>query len=186
MTVTSNYKIPKLFGKPLLPLLSAWLFTFIGGYASAYAYVVLDGVFANMQTGNIIKCVIFAMEGKEFLYLLYSILSFILGVVTAVVLGRFDRGNIITLTIEMSFIAISCVFAVGGENNKLFVNLLVSFSCALQYEFFRVVGESGFTSVMCTNNMRLAVRNFTSGVIERDKKKSAKEYIFCPLCCFSS
>lgn len=176
MTVTSNLteqnnKENKKNKKPLLPLFAAWLFTLIGGYLSAYAYVLLDGVFANMQTGNIIKCTIFAIEGKPFGYLLLSIAAFVFGVAVAAALGKAKAGNFISISIEAFAIGVCVILAGKGDDNKLALNLIISFSCALQYEFFRMVGESGFTSVMCTNNLRLAVQNLTLGAIERNKTK---------------
>lgn len=175
MTVTSNLTEQQnkksINKKPLLPLFTAWLFTLIGGYLSAYAYVLLDGVFANMQTGNIIKCVIFAIEGKPFDYLLLSIAAFVFGVAVAAALGKVKAGNFISIFIEAFAIGVCVILAGNGESNKLALNLIISFSCALQYEFFRMVGESGFTSVMCTNNLRLAVQNLTLGAIEKNKSK---------------
>ncbi len=175
MTATSNstkqQNKKSVNKKPLLPLFTAWLFTLIGGYLSAYAYVLLDGVFANMQTGNIIKCAIFAIEGKPFGYLLLSIAAFVFGVAVAAALGKVKAGNFISIITEALAIGVCVILAGNGEDNKLALNLIISFSCALQYEFFRMVGESGFTSVMCTNNLRLAVQNLTLGAIERNKSK---------------
>lgn len=183
MTVTSNLteqnnKENKKNKKPLLPLFTAWLFTLIGGYLSAYAYVLLDGVFANMQTGNIIKCTIFAIEGKPFGYLFLSIAAFVFGVAVAAALGKAKAGNFISISIEAFAIGVCVILACKGDDNKLALNLIISFSCALQYEFFRMVGESGFTSVMCTNNLRLAVQNLTLGTIERNKTKLLESIYF--------
>ena len=172
VTATSNLTDGKKENKkPLLPLFTAWLFTLIGGYFSAYAYVLLDGVFANMQTGNIIKCAIFAIEGKPFGYLLLSIAAFVVGVAAAAALGKVKSGNFISIATEAVAVGACVIMAEKGDDNKLALNLIISFSCALQYEFFRMVGESGFTSVMCTNNLRLAVQNLTLGAIEKNKSK---------------
>lgn len=182
MTVTSN--LIKNGSKPLLPLFSAWLFTLVGGYASAYAYIMLGGVFANMQTGNIIKCVIYAIEGREFAYLVYSVLAFVVGVVAAVVAGRFKAGNLVSVLIEIAVIGVCVLLAKNGDENALALNLLISFSCALQYEFFHTVGESGFTSVMCTNNLRLAVHNLTLGAIEKNAAKAREGLYFLSFMAF--
>ena len=124
-----------------------------------------------MQTGNLIKCAIFAIEGKPFGYLLLSIAAFVFGVAVAAALGKVKAGNFISIIIEALAIGVCVILAEKGDDYKLALNLIISFSCALQYEFFRMVGESGFTSVMCTNNMRLAVRNLTLGAIEKNKSK---------------
>ena len=132
----------------------------------------------NMQTGNIIKCVIFAIRGNEFGYLLYSVLAFVVGVTVAVIAGRFRAGNLISVLIEIAVMGVCVALSVNGEANALALNLLISFSCALQYEFFRTVGESGFTSVMCTNNLRLAVHNLTLGAIEKNAAKAFEGLYF--------
>ena len=177
MTATSSFE-KTLLNKPILPLISAWLFTFVGGFASAYAYISLGGVFANMQTGNIIKSVIFAVEGKDFSSLLLSIAFYVIGVIAAVLLGKVRFGNIISVIIEMSAISLCLIFAKNGEENMLTLNLAVSFSCALQFEFFHAVGSSGFTSVMCTNNLRAGIENLLLGAVEKNGKKAVEGVYF--------
>lgn len=177
MTATSSFE-KTLLNKPILPLISAWLFTFIGGFASAYAYITLGGVFANMQTGNIIKSVIFAIEGKDVSRLLLSIAFYVIGVIVAVLLGKIRFGNVISVIVEMSAISLCLFFAENGDENILVLDLAVSFSCALQFEFFHAVGSSGFTSVMCTNNLRMSVENLLLGAVEKNGKKALEGVYF--------
>ena len=177
MTATSSFE-KTLLNKPILSLISAWLFTFIGGFASAYAYISLDGVFANMQTGNIIKSVIFAVEGKDVSSLLLSIAFYVIGVIVAVLLGKIRFGNVISVIVEIAVISLCLIFAKNGDENKLALNLAVSFSCALQFEFFHAVGSSGFTSVMCTNNLRAGVENLLLGAVEENGKKAVEGVYF--------
>lgn len=177
MTATSSFE-KTLLNKPILPLISAWLFTFIGGFASAYAYITLGGVFANMQTGNIIKSVIFAVEGKNVSRLLLSIAFYVIGVIVAVLLGKIRFGNVISVIVEIAAISMCLFFAENGDENTLVLDLAVSFSCALQFEFFHAVGSSGFTSVMCTNNLRAGVENLLLGAVEKNGKKALEGAYF--------
>ena len=66
----------------------AYLLTLIGGYLDAYTYFERGGVFANAQTGNIVKLGIALANGARDLYLRYliPICAFTLGLLASMVI----------------------------------------------------------------------------------------------------
>lgn len=111
----------------------------VGGYLDAYTYISRDHVFANAQTGNMVLLAINIKEGswlKVFLYLM-PILSFMLGVliVEAVKLkfNEHPRIHWHRIIIGVELVVLTIVgFIPAGTLNTL-ANILVSFTCAMQY-----------------------------------------------------
>ena len=63
----------------------AYILTVVGGFLDAYTYFERGGVFANAQTGNIVKLGIALADGARDRYLFYlaPICSFVLGLMVA-------------------------------------------------------------------------------------------------------
>ena len=49
----------------IISLISALLLTFAGGFTDAYTFIYRGGVFATMQTGNLIKFFINITKGRQ-------------------------------------------------------------------------------------------------------------------------
>ncbi|MBR1828406.1 MAG: DUF1275 domain-containing protein, partial [Atopobiaceae bacterium] len=69
----------------------AYLLTLVGGYLDAYTYFERGGVFANAQTGNIVKLGIALANGARDLYLRYliPIVAFSVGLLTALAIKEY-------------------------------------------------------------------------------------------------
>lgn len=178
MNETKQNQISELF-------IIAIFLALVGGFLDAYTYVCRDQVFANAQTGNIVRMGI-AIANSDYLKVLryiIPIVAFSIGVILTMLIKDyfFDRiyfyWKQIILIIEMIV-----VFIVGwiptGHLNAL-ANIMISFICAMQAECFRKVLGKPFSSTMCTGNLRSGTEYLYQAICYRDKGaiKSCLEYV---------
>lgn len=135
-------------------LLPVALLTLSGGLQDTYTYLRRGRVFANAQTGNIVLLGQSLFDGdwaRAARYLL-PVLAFSLGVAAAewlrVRLPRWQRRVLLW--------EILLLFLVGFIPHSLdqLANALVSFSCAMQVQAFRMMAGFPFASTMCIGNLR--------------------------------
>ena len=140
--------------KNIISVISALLLTLAGGFTDAYTFIYRDGVFATMQTGNLIKFFIALTNGEFKLMFLLPIIIFLLGCIVAVLLGKSKYQSQITLiTLFISFIFAGLCPKTEAWN--IVCVSILSFTGAMQFEAFRRCLGLRYTSTMCTNNMRL-------------------------------
>ena len=138
----------------IVDIIITLLLTFAGGFTDAYTFIYRDGVFATMQTGNLIKFFIALTNGEFKLVFLLPIIIFLLGCIVAVLLGKSKYQSHITLiTLFVSFV-VAGLCPKTEAWNIVCVSIL-SFTGAMQFEVFRRCLGVRYTSTMCTNNMRL-------------------------------
>lgn len=147
-----------------------------GGFLDAYTYVTRGGVFANAQTGNLILLAIGLASGNGFSALRYlvPILFFFAGVFLSELLLRIGkktrsdfRGHGFVLISE-----ICVLIAVGflpASVSDMFVNALVSFAAAVQFDNFRRLEGHPFATAFCTGNLRSATEHVFRGAVEKEK-----------------
>lgn len=151
---------------------TAVLLTLCGGYLDAYTYFVRGGVFANAQTGNIIKLGIQLVNGnfETCLRYLIPICAFVSGVIIAmlirIVMEKRDihlirRGVLIVEIITLSIVA----FIPAEEEYNLIANTLVSFACAMQMEAFTSFVNQPIATTVSTGNLRKCVEYLLKGMI---------------------
>ena len=149
----------------IISIVSALLLTFAGGFTDAYTFIYRGGVFATMQTGNLIKFFISLTNGEFKLMFILPIAFFILGGVIAVLLRKCKyQAHIVLISLIMSY-----VFAGLCPKNDTWDIVCVSLLSivgAMQFEAFRVCLGHRYTSTMCTNNIRL----FSVGIAEAKGK----------------
>lgn len=151
---------------------TAVLLTLCGGYLDAYTYFVRGGVFANAQTGNIIKLGIQLVNGnfETCLRYLIPICAFVSGVIIAmlirIVMEKRDihlirRGVLIVEIITLSIVA----FIPAEEEYNLIANTLVSFACAMQMAAFTSFVNQPIATTVSTGNLRKCVEYLLKGMI---------------------
>ncbi len=131
-----------------------------GGFLDAYTYLSRDRVFANAQTGNMVLLGLRLSEGRwvEALHYLIPIFAFAAGVLLAELIqsaykkSRAFHWRQLVLAIEF-FILLVIGFVPDGAWNP-YVNIAVSFVCALQVESFRTMHGLAYATTMCTGNLR--------------------------------
>ncbi len=161
-----------------------------GGFLDAYTYVFRGKVFANGQTGNLVLSGIRAAEGDWRAVFRYAlpILAFLLGVLAAEIIrvgvsdARMIKWRHVILMMETAILT-AALFTPQGEYDQ-YVNIAISFVCALQTQSFRSLKGKPYISVMCTGNLRSAVSELSLYGQYRDKKylRNAGEYGVIVLC----
>jgi len=156
-------------------VLVAFLLALIGGFLDAYTYVVRGGVFATMQTGNMILLVIKGMKYNWALTWNYvlPILSFAIGAVISELLRDLltkrkmkISWQQILLAIEMC-ILIVVIFIPDGSGNIL-ATCLISIVAALQMNGFNKMKGHTFFSTMCTGNLSSGSVFLYKGIRKKD------------------
>ena len=144
--------------------LAALILTLTGGYLDAYTYYARGGVFANAQTGNIIKLGLRMAEGRfsACLNYLIPICAFTLGVTAVLVIESVFRRFSIRYIRRMVILAEIIAFAAAAfvplaEETNIIANTLVSFGCAMQMEAFRSFGGEVIATTVSTGNLRKAI-----------------------------
>jgi len=168
----------------------AYLLAAVGGYLDAYTYFERGGVFANAQTGNIVKLAIAAANGARDAYLGYllPILAFVAGLVTSLSIAvclerrgiRMVRRSV--LVTEIVALAIVGLMPLGEQYNTL-ANCIVSFVAAMQYETFTTFRGDAIVTTMSTGNLRKMVDALFVGLTERDKQELARSLRYLTIIC---
>jgi uncharacterized membrane protein YoaK (UPF0700 family) len=157
----------------------------VGGFLDAYTYVSRGGVFANAQTGNMVLLGLRLADGRwsEALYYLLPIIAFAAGVIlaervqSALKYARAVHWRQIVILLELALLSGIGFVPVGACNP--YVNVAVSFVCALQVESFRTLHGLAFATTMCTGNLRSGTELLFRYLRERNKsllKSSLKYY----------
>ena len=139
----------------------AVLLTITGGFLDAYTFCCRDQVFANAQTGNVVRVGIAIALGNpgDVIRYLIPIFAFAAGVLLALAVqdrtaaGQESLWRQRVLLLEIAVAAADGIIPQGTLPN-IVSNVLVSFLCALQAETFRKVVGRAFASTMCTGNLR--------------------------------
>lgn len=158
----------------------ATLLALVGGFLDAYTYVCRDRVFANAQTGNVVRLGMTLVNGEYLKTIRYfiPIVAFCLGIM----LTMFIRNNYTNkkhihwrqaiLLIEIVLIFVVSWIPVGQLN--IIVNIMISFICAMQAECFRKVLGKPFSSTMCTGNLRSGMEYFYQAITHHSKSEMKK------------
>ena len=159
----------------------AYLLAAVGGYLDAYTYLERGGVFANAQTGNIIKLGIALSNGAQDSYLLFllPIASFVLGLFASLTIAeqlalrnrRLVRRSV--LVVEMCGLAVVGLIPLG-ESWDAFANCVVSFVAAMQYETFTTFRGDAIVTTMSTGNLRKFVDCLYAGTLRHETKELAR------------
>lgn len=164
--------------KPSQMYIVAVLLAFAGGFFDAYTYFQRGGVFANAQTGNIIKLSIVVAQGEfhKAMGFLIPILSFILGTfVTLAIHTVLHQRNLshirkTTLAVEMILCA-AVAFVPEGENYNIVANTIVSFICAMQMQCFQKFEGLILATTVGTGNLRKWVEYSYRAIFRHEPEK---------------
>lgn len=166
----------------------AYLLTLVGGFLDAYTYFERGGVFANAQTGNIVKFGIALANGTQraAYFFLFPICSFVLGLLAALTIKeilerrrvRFVRRSV--LITEMVVLAV-VGFIPLGERWDTLANCLVSFVAALQYETFTTFRGEAIVTTMSTGNLKKFVDALFVGVVRNDTERIMRSLVFASI-----
>ena len=158
--------------------LTAILLSLTGGYLDAYTYFVRGGVFANAQTGNVIKLGI-ALAQKQWshtLEYLLPITAFMVGVFLSMLVEEaagkketvYSRRAVLGIEIGCMLII---AFLPQTDINNVIANTLVSLLCAMQMQTFQIFRKQGIATTVATGNLRKAVECLYNGIRNANKEQ---------------
>ena len=163
----------------------AYLLTFVGGFLDAYTYFVRGGVFANAQTGNIVKLGIALANGERDLYLRYliPICAFTMGLLVSMVIKEVLERRGVRLVRRTVLAAEIAALAIVGliplrEDLDIVANCIVSFVAAMQYETFTTFRGEAIVATMSTGNLKKCVDALFEGIVRRDATKLRRSGLF--------
>jgi uncharacterized membrane protein YoaK (UPF0700 family) len=156
----------------------ALLLTLANGFLDAYTYLARGGVFANVQTANVIFFATNGSAGKWTAALahLWPLLAFIAGVALAshIKSGRIERlvKHPLRWTMAIQATVLAVIGFVPASVPHSYVTVPISFLAAVQIGLFRNVGELVYLPVATTGNLMRVVEAGYDGFVA--KQSSAR------------
>ena len=158
-----------------LESLVAILLSFVGGLLDIYC-LYNYGLYGMLHTGNIIKLVVYIIDGDMTMILFSSIIliSFIVGLFLVNFLKR--KSTYLLLYLEIIILAIIILIPNHLESellsfNKISSVILFGFIGALMLHCFIYFGDYIYTSTMMTANLSRLVDNLYQRIVLKDKSK---------------
>lgn len=151
------------------------LLAIVGGFLEAYTFITRGGVFANAQTGNIIRLGIYASEGQwaQALGHVPPILAFVAGVVVAEwIRSHPSRHSGLDWESRVLLFEMVVLFVIGFLPQavpNLIVTAAVSFACSVQVTSFRTLVDSPYATTMSTGNLRSASQAAYAAITTGDR-----------------
>lgn len=151
----------------------ALLLTLANGFLDAHTYLSRGGVFANVQTANVIFGAIDTSERKFALALahVWPILAFIAGVALA---SRIKSGHVerfvshpLRWTMAVQALTLAIIGFVPASVPHSYVTVPISFLAAVQMGLFRNIGELVYLPVATTGNLMRCVEAGYAGFVEK-------------------
>ena len=151
----------------------ALLLTLANGFLDAHTYIARGGVFANVQTANVIFGAIDTSKREWTLALahLWPLLAFIAGVALASFIksGRVESivPNPLRWTMAIQAVALAIIGFVPASVPHSYVTVPISFLAAMQIGLFRNIGELVYLPVATTGNLMRFVEAGYDGFVEK-------------------
>jgi uncharacterized membrane protein YoaK (UPF0700 family) len=152
----------------------ALLLTLANGFLDAHTYIARGGVFANVQTANVIFGAIDTSKREWTLALahLWPLLAFIAGVALAAHIksGRAERfvGRPLVWTMAIQAAALAIIGFVPASVPHSYVTVPISFLAAMQIGLFRNIGDLVYLPVATTGNLMRFVEAGYDGFVEKN------------------
>lgn len=168
----------------------AFLYTTVGGYLDAYAYLAHDHVFANAQTGNFVLLAVHAAAGDwmQAIKHIPPIVAFALGVMTVTLVKRYWKLNAGRLRLWSATVEIAVLSTIVGLNQMLpnaAVVPMISFAAALHHTSFMSINQWSFNSTMTTGNLRDAVSALILWLSKKDIRENRAKCMTLGAVCVS-
>ena len=154
----------------------ALLLTLTNGFLDAHTYLTRGGVFANVQTANVILFAIDTSQGKASAAMahVWPLLAFIAGVSLAAHIksGRVQRmvPRPLPWTMAVQAATLAVVGFVPASAPHSYVTVPISFLAAVQIGLFRNVGDLAYLPVATTGNLMRFVESGYDGFAKGDGK----------------
>jgi uncharacterized membrane protein YoaK (UPF0700 family) len=162
----------------------ALLLTLTNGFMDAHTFFVRGGVFANVQTGNVIFFAIDMSERKVAAAMahVWPILAFMVGISLAAHIksGRAEHvlAHPLRWTMAVQVIALVVIGFVPVTIAHSYVTVPIAFLSALQMGLFRNIGDLAYLPVATTGNLMRFVESGYDGFVEhrQEARRAASVY----------
>ena len=151
----------------------ALLLTLANGFLDAHTYIARGGVFANVQTANVIFFAIDSSEGKWTAALahVWPLLAFIAGMALAshIKSGRVERlvPHALRWTMGVQAVVLGIIGFVPASVPHSYVTVPISFLAAMQIGLFRNIGDLAYLPVATTGNMMRFMESGYDAFVEK-------------------
>lgn len=151
----------------------AMLLTAANASLDSYTYLARGGVFANVQTGNVIFFALKMSRGEVFSALahVWPILAFFAGITVASHLksGRVERylPHPLLTTMAAQTVLLAVIGFVPATVPHTYVTVPISFVTAIQIGLFRTIGDLSYFPAATTGNMMRMVEYGYDGFVNR-------------------
>jgi uncharacterized membrane protein YoaK (UPF0700 family) len=152
----------------------ALLLTLANGLLDAHTYIARGGVFANVQTANVIFGAIDTsqQEWAAALAHLWPLLAFVAGVTLAshIKSGRVARAvpRPLVWTMAIQAVALAVIGFVPASVPHSYVTVPISFLAAMQIGLFRNIGDLAYLPVATTGNLMRFVEAGYDGFVGKN------------------
>lgn len=163
--------------------LTAGFIILSGGFMDAYTFVTRGGVFANAQTGNLVRLGGALVDGSPSgtMEFILPLTAYALGVfITEFVHRKMQKspGMHWRQGIVLTEILIFLVVGFMPRELDMLANSLVSFSCAMQVQAFQKIHRYTYASTMCIGNLRNGTEALCDFFLTKDKKLLRRAIIY--------
>ena len=151
----------------------ALLLTLANGFLDAHTYIARGGVFANVQTANVIFGAIDTSESKWSAALahVWPLLAFIVGMALAshIKSGRVDHlvAHPLRWTMAVQAVALGIIGFVPASVPHSYVTVPISFLAATQIGLFRNIGDLAYLPVATTGNLMRLMESGYDAFVEK-------------------
>ena len=151
----------------------ALLLTLANGFLDAHTYLARGGVFANVQTANVIFSAIDLSERKAAAALahVWPLLAFITGMLLAshIKSGRMEQvvPHSLRWTMGVQAVVLAIIGFVPASVDHTYVTVPISFLAAVQIGLFRSVGDLAYLPVATTGNLMRFMESAYDSVVEK-------------------
>jgi uncharacterized membrane protein YoaK (UPF0700 family) len=162
----------------------AVLLTLANGFLDAHTYIARGGVFANVQTANVIFGAIDTSKRHFALALahIWPLLAFIAGIGLAshIKSGRADRfvSRPLVWTMAIQATALAVIGFVPASVPHSYVTVPISFLAAVQIGLFRNVGELVYLPVATTGNLMRFCEAGYGGFVEKHAESRRAFWVY--------
>ncbi len=165
---------------PYERLLSGALLVMTAGVLDSYTYIQDGGVFAGLQTGNLILTGLRIGRGDygSIVQALVSLVMFAVGVaIIRVVQYHYPSERAVTrkrLTLSFEIVIFVVVSVIAGHVSILLTTGLLALAAASQLQEFRRLKNTPFTPLMMTGNVRTLSESLLDFVAQGDMQALKK------------
>src|ERR1700750_1296679 len=165
----------------------ALLLTLANGFLDAHTYISRGGVFANVQTANVIFGAIDTSKREWTLALahLWPLLAFIAGVALAshIKSGRVERAvpRPLIWTMAIQAVALAVIGFVPASVPHSYVTVPISFLAAIQIGLFRSIGDLAYLPVPTTGNLMRLGEAGDAGFVDKHEGQIKAFWIYAAL-----